>query len=141
MRRLPQGLKPGILAPFAERLKSCPSLSGFVSLLLLLVVGLPAQQGRIAGQAQASIGAAPVRVEPPRPNYLFPDGRSYVYAAEWHLITAGTGGEDGHRRKRTQGHRDRRIFGRRQRYLSGSRSLRIALRSAYVLLALDLQAQ
>jgi hypothetical protein len=91
MRRLPQGLKPGILAPFAERLKSCPSLSGFVSLLLLLVVGLPAQQGRIAGQAQASIGAAPVRVEPPRPNYLFPDGRSYVYAAEWHLITAGTG--------------------------------------------------
>ncbi len=91
MRRLPQGLKPGILAPFAERLKSCPSLSGFVSLLLLLVVGLPAQPGRIAGQAQASIGAAPVRVEPPRPNYLFPDGRSYVYAAEWHLITAGTG--------------------------------------------------
>jgi hypothetical protein len=91
MRRLPQGLKPGILAPFAERLKSCPSLSGFVSLLLLLVVGLPAQQGQIAGQAQASIGAAPVRVEPPRPNYLFPDGRSYVYAAEWHLITAGTG--------------------------------------------------
>jgi|HubBroStandDraft_3_1064219.scaffolds.fasta_scaffold45052_3 hypothetical protein len=91
MRRLPQGLKPGILAPFAERLKSCPSLSRLVWLLLLLVVGLPAQQGRTAGQTQASIGAAPVRVEPPRPNYSFPDGRSYVYAAEWHLITAGTG--------------------------------------------------
>src|ERR1700683_947672 len=90
MRRLPQGLKPGILAPF-EPLKSCSSLSGLVSLLFLLVVGLPAQQGRSAGQAQASIGAAPVRVEPPRPNYSFPDGRSYVYAAEWHLITAGTG--------------------------------------------------
>src|ERR1700683_2809318 len=90
MRRLPQGLKPGILAPF-EPLKSCSSLSGLVSLLFLLVVGLPAQQGRSAGQAQASIGAAPVRGEPPRPNYSFPDGRSYVYAAEWHLITAGTG--------------------------------------------------
>lgn len=28
---------------------------------------------------------------PPRPNYPYPDGRSYVYAAEWHLISAGTG--------------------------------------------------
>ncbi len=37
----------------------------------------------------ATIGPAPVKVEPPRPNYPFPDGRSYVYAAEWHLIPAG----------------------------------------------------
>ena len=28
---------------------------------------------------------------PPRPNYPFPDNRGYVYFAEWHLITAGTG--------------------------------------------------
>jgi hypothetical protein len=40
---------------------------------------------------QASIGAAPIRIAAPRPNYPFPDGRSYVYSAEWHLITAGTG--------------------------------------------------
>jgi hypothetical protein len=39
----------------------------------------------------ATIGPAPVRIAPPRPNYPFPDGRSYVYSAEWHLITAGTG--------------------------------------------------
>ncbi len=32
-----------------------------------------------------------MRIVPPRPNYPFPDGRSYVYSAEWHLITAGTG--------------------------------------------------
>jgi hypothetical protein len=62
-----------------------------LSLILVLVVAMPAQQGQPAGQSQASIGAAPVRIEPPRPNYPFPDGRSYVYSAEWHLITAGTG--------------------------------------------------
>jgi len=33
----------------------------------------------------------PVHIASPRPNYPFPDGRSYVYSAEWHLITAGTG--------------------------------------------------
>ena len=38
-----------------------------------------------------SIGAATARIVPPPPNYPFPDGRAYVYAAEWHLITAGTG--------------------------------------------------
>jgi hypothetical protein len=38
----------------------------------------------------ASIGAAPAQVVSPRPSYPFPDGRSYVYSAEWHLITAGT---------------------------------------------------
>jgi len=60
-------------------------------LIFLLAAALPAQQGQPAGQAQASIGAAPVRIVAPRPNYPFPDGRSYVYSAEWHLITAGTG--------------------------------------------------
>ena len=39
----------------------------------------------------ASIGPAPKEIVPPRPNYPFPDGQSYVYVAEWHLITAGTG--------------------------------------------------
>jgi hypothetical protein len=39
----------------------------------------------------ATIGPAPAQIAPPRPNYPFPDGRGYVYSAEWHLITAGTG--------------------------------------------------
>ena len=38
-----------------------------------------------------SIGPAPAAIVAPRPNYAFPDGRSYVYSAEWHLITAGIG--------------------------------------------------
>ena len=61
--------------------------------LLFLIASLlsaalsPAQPG----PPQSTIGAAPAQIAPPRPNYPFPDGRSYVYAAEWHLITAGTG--------------------------------------------------
>jgi hypothetical protein len=47
---------------------------------------LPAQQG----PHTATIGPAPVEIAHPRPNYPFPDGRSYVFSAEWHLITAGT---------------------------------------------------
>jgi hypothetical protein len=39
----------------------------------------------------ATIGPAPQEISAPQPNYPFPDGRSYVYSAEWHLITAGTG--------------------------------------------------
>ena len=50
---------------------------------------------RLAQQAQPTatltIGPAPAQIAPPRPNYPFPDGQSYVYSAEWHLITAGTG--------------------------------------------------
>ena len=38
-----------------------------------------------------SIGQTPKEITPPRPNYPFPDGQGYVYSAEWHLITAGTG--------------------------------------------------
>jgi hypothetical protein len=49
---------------------------------------LPAQQSQPA--ATNTIGPAPVQIAPPRPNYPFPDGQSYVYSAEWHLITAGT---------------------------------------------------
>ncbi len=56
-------------------------------LILLIAAMLSAQQGR----RQRTIGPAPVQIAPPRPNYPFPDGHSYVYSAEWHLITAGTG--------------------------------------------------
>jgi hypothetical protein len=55
--------------------------------LIVLIAALAAQQG----PPTATIGPAPVQIEPPRPNYPFPDGRSYVYSAEWHLITAGIG--------------------------------------------------
>jgi hypothetical protein len=57
------------------------------SVLVLLVGFLPAQQS----SPMTSIGAAPAQITPPPPNYVFPDGRGYVYSAEWHLITAGTG--------------------------------------------------
>src|SRR5208282_100822 len=53
---------------------------------ILLIAALSAQQA----PPTASIGPAPVQIAPPPPNYPFPDGRSYVYSAEWHLITAGT---------------------------------------------------
>jgi len=56
-------------------------------LILVSAAVLLAQQG----PPVATIGPAPMQIEPPRPNYPFPDGRSYVYSAEWHLITAGTG--------------------------------------------------
>jgi hypothetical protein len=85
MSRLPQGLKPVYSAAFTARLKSCP-FHGRLFLILLVVTILPAQQG----PPTATIGPAPVQIAPPRPNYPFPDGRSYVYSAEWHLITAGT---------------------------------------------------
>lgn len=32
-----------------------------------------------------------VQIISPRANYHFPDAQSYIYAAEWHLFTAGTG--------------------------------------------------
>ena len=58
-----------------------------LALLIPIAAMLPAQQSL----PTATIGSAPVRIVPPRSNYPFPDGRSYVYSAEWHLITAGTG--------------------------------------------------
>jgi hypothetical protein len=58
---------------------------------LLLAAMLPAQQAPPSATTTTTIGPAPVQISPPRPNYPFPDGRRYVYSAEWHLITAGTG--------------------------------------------------
>ena len=58
-----------------------------VILLFLLANVLCSQQAA----PTASIGQTPKEITPPRPNYPFPDGQGYVYSAEWHLITAGTG--------------------------------------------------
>jgi hypothetical protein len=50
---------------------------------------LSGQQGQPVPQPGPTIGSA--HINPPRSNYPFPDSQSYVYAAEWHMITAGTG--------------------------------------------------
>jgi hypothetical protein len=106
MSRLPQGTKPvcrrlsrpgsiclgsdcgaSEAAPL-QGIRSLPALAGLLCCLVFLIGAmLTAQQG----PPTATIGPAPVEIAPPRPNYPFPDGRSYVYSAEWHLITAGTG--------------------------------------------------
>jgi hypothetical protein len=39
----------------------------------------------------ATITILAAQITPPRPNYPFPDGRSFVYSAEWHMLAAGTG--------------------------------------------------
>jgi hypothetical protein len=75
----------------AASLKRCPNTkprrAGLLSLMLSIAAMLPAQ----AGAPTATIGPATAYITPPHPNYAFPDGRGYVYSAEWHLITAGTG--------------------------------------------------
>jgi hypothetical protein len=55
---------------------------------LLIATVLSAQQS--PPTATTTIGPAPVQIAPPPRNYPFPDGRTYVYLVEWHLITAGT---------------------------------------------------
>lgn len=47
--------------------------------------------GVLYGRQTASIGPSSAEITPPRPNYSFPDAQGYVYSAEWHMITAGTG--------------------------------------------------
>lgn len=66
------------------RIATVLALGGFLCLLIAAL--LSAQQ-----PPTASIGPAHAKIVPPPSNYPFPDGRAYVYAAEWHLITAGTG--------------------------------------------------
>jgi hypothetical protein len=60
----------------------------FCGMVFLIAAMLSAQQA--PPTAITTIGPAPVQIVPPRPNHTFPDGRSYVYSVEWHLITAGT---------------------------------------------------
>ena len=55
---------------------------------LLIATMLSAEQS--PPTATTTIGPAPVQIVPPPRNYPFPDGRTYVYSVEWHLITAGT---------------------------------------------------
>ena len=48
----------------------------------------PPPQGH---RAADTVGAAPdSQILPPRQSYHFPDGQTWVFSAEWHLINAGT---------------------------------------------------
>lgn len=77
--------------PDTKRLSSgrLLKLGGVLCCLFFLIAVVLA----IAAQTPptATIGPAPAQIVPPRPNYPFPDGRGFVYSAEWHMITAGTG--------------------------------------------------
>ena len=71
----------------AERVLNYPSYCRMVTALLIATM-LSAQPS--PPTATTTIGPAPVQIVPPPRNYPFPDGRTYVYSVEWHLITAGT---------------------------------------------------
>lgn len=95
MRRLPQGLRPvssgsSCGATEAAPLQSIRSLLALGVLLCCLILAAMLSAQQAPPTAITTIGPAPVQIAPPRPNYPFPDGRGYVYSAEWHLITAGT---------------------------------------------------
>jgi Protein of unknown function (DUF3108) len=94
MRRLSRSSKPagfdfdcGVIvgAPF-QRLRPVARLALLLTATLIATL-LTSQET----PPTATIGAAHAEIAPPRPNYPFPDGQGYVYSAEWHLITAGTG--------------------------------------------------
>jgi hypothetical protein len=91
MSRVLKGLKPVFPRSGCGAAEGAPfrRLPALVGLLCLLTAMLSAQQAA----PTATIGPSPANIAilPPRPNYPFPDGRGYVYSAEWHLITAGTG--------------------------------------------------
>jgi hypothetical protein len=57
------------------------------SVLVLLIAAILAAQ---PAPPSPSIGSS-ASITPPRPNYPFPDGRSYIFSAEWHMLAAGTG--------------------------------------------------
>src|SRR3981081_285545 len=96
MRRLPQGLKPVYSGPGCGASEATPLQCirgllpplGLLWVIFLTATILSAQQS--PPTAITTIRPAPVQIVPPRPNHTFPDGRSYVYSVEWHLITAGT---------------------------------------------------
>jgi len=98
MGRLPQGLKPvypgsgcsAVDAAPLQCIRSLLALLGLHGCTIFLIAALLSAQQAAAPTAITTIGPAPVQIASPRPNYLFPDGRSYVYSVEWHLITAGT---------------------------------------------------
>jgi hypothetical protein len=63
----------------------------FVALSVSLSQGQAAPSTPSSSPPLPTISAAPsARVVPPPPNYVFPNGQTYVYEVEWHLFNAGT---------------------------------------------------
>ena len=60
-----------------------PKLRRWVVLLAVLA-------GSVALRAGGDAIGALAHIQPPPPNHRFPDGTTYVYAAEWRIWTAGT---------------------------------------------------
>ena len=84
LRAIPGAPEPAAFQDIGELLK-------LVGLFFGLALLMPAMSAAQPGTVTDTIVPAPVQISPPRPNYPFPDGRGYVYSAEWHLINAGTG--------------------------------------------------
>jgi hypothetical protein len=64
---------------------------------LFALFSVSSSQSQVSPSAPAeqtplsTISAAPsTHIIPPPPNYVFPNGQSYVYGVEWHLFNAGT---------------------------------------------------
>ena len=70
--------------------RQCRVVAGLALGALLGLQPLNALYGQ-QNTPSSSVGQAHPQIVPPPPNYRFPDAQSYVYAAEWHMITAGTG--------------------------------------------------
>lgn len=72
--------------------KAC--FSGIVLLLLAVAFAATgALNGQIALQQQNGPTLSPAlqpQIVPPPPNYHFPNGRTLMFTAEWHVFTAGT---------------------------------------------------
>jgi Protein of unknown function (DUF3108) len=95
----------GIPCPPEQAFQDIRGLLKLVGLFFGLAFLMPAMSAAQQGAVTDTIGPAPAQISPPHPNYPFPDARGFVYSAEWHLITAGTGvvrmDVDGDRRKVT----------------------------------------
>jgi hypothetical protein len=68
-----------------------PSWFLFAMLSISFSLGQTAPPTSSGQSPLPTISASPVsRIVPPPPNYVFPNGQTYVYAVEWHLFNAGT---------------------------------------------------
>ena len=62
----------------------------FVALLLIATDALDAQIAPLQQNDHASPRTSQPQIVPPLPDYHFPNGKTLVFMAEWHVFTAGT---------------------------------------------------
>jgi hypothetical protein len=75
------------MVPFSSRMRAPRQ----VFIQVLLCVTLAGAQAPALPHRAESISAAPdSQILPPRQGYHFPNGQTWVFSAEWHLINAGT---------------------------------------------------